>query len=32
MKQLVALKCSSSNETQEDMNQRIEQVVSKATG
>ena len=32
MKQLVALKCSNSKENQEEINQRIDQIVTKATG
>lgn len=31
MKQLLAMKCSSSQENQEEINQRIEQVVGEAT-
>lgn len=31
MKQLLALKCSSSQDTQEEINQRMEQVVAEAT-
>lgn len=31
MKQLLAMKCSSSQENQEEINQRIEQVVAEAT-
>lgn len=31
MKQLLALKCSSSQDTQEEINQRMEQVVGEAT-
>lgn len=31
MKQLLALKCSNNQETQEEINQRMEQVVSEAT-
>jgi hypothetical protein len=32
MKQLLAMKCSSSQEKQEELNQRMEQVEVKATG
>lgn len=31
MKQLMALKCSSSQDTQEEINKRMEQVVAEAT-
>lgn len=32
MKQLLAMKCSSSHDKQEEINQRMEQVAAKATG
>jgi hypothetical protein len=32
MKQLLAMKCSSSQEKQEEINQRMDQIVAKATG
>lgn len=32
MKQLLAMKCSSSQDKQEEINQRMEQVEAKATG
>lgn len=31
MKQILALKCSSAQESQEEINQRMEQIVSEAT-